>query len=103
MDRVLTLELVRVTERAAIAAAMVRGRGDEQLADQAAVDAMRAELNRLDVRGRIVIGEGERDEAPMLYRRRGGRHGRGAGGRHRRRPARRARRSAPRTCRTRSP
>ena len=46
---------------------MVRGRGDEKLADQAAVDAMRAELNRLDVRGRVVIGEGERDEAPMLY------------------------------------
>jgi len=67
MDRVLTLELVRVTERAAIAAALVRGRGDERLADQAAVDAMRTELNRLRVRGRIVIGEGERDEAPMLY------------------------------------
>ena len=67
MDRVLTLELVRVTERAAIAAAMVRGRGDEQLADQAAVDAMRTELNRLRIRGRVVIGEGERDEAPMLY------------------------------------
>jgi fructose-1,6-bisphosphatase II / sedoheptulose-1,7-bisphosphatase len=67
MDRVLTLELVRVTERAAIAAAMVRGRGDEKLADQAAVDAMRTELNRLSIRGRVVIGEGERDEAPMLY------------------------------------
>jgi fructose-1,6-bisphosphatase II / sedoheptulose-1,7-bisphosphatase len=67
MDRRLTLEIVRVTERAAVAAAMVRGRGDEILADQAAVDAMRNELNRLDVEGRIVIGEGERDEAPMLY------------------------------------
>ena len=67
MDRVLTLELVRVTERAAVAAAMVRGRGDEQLADQAAVEAMRTELNRLKIRGRVVIGEGERDEAPMLY------------------------------------
>ncbi|MYZ48505.1 class II fructose-bisphosphatase [Propylenella binzhouense] len=67
MDRVLTLELVRVTERAAVAAAMVRGRGDEKLADQAAVDAMRTELNRLDIKGRVVIGEGERDEAPMLY------------------------------------
>jgi fructose-1,6-bisphosphatase II / sedoheptulose-1,7-bisphosphatase len=67
MDRVLTLELVRVTERAAIAAAMVRGRGDEQLADQAAVDAMWEELNRLNVRGRIVLGTGERDGAPKLY------------------------------------
>ena len=67
MDRVLTLELVRVTERAAIAAALLRGRGDEKAADQAAVDAMRTELNRLRIRGRIVIGEGERDEAPMLY------------------------------------
>jgi fructose-1,6-bisphosphatase II / sedoheptulose-1,7-bisphosphatase len=67
MDRVLTLELVRVTERAAIAAAMMRGRGDEKAADQAAVDAMRNELNRLQIRGQVVIGEGERDEAPMLY------------------------------------
>ncbi len=67
MDRVLTLELVRVTERAAVAAAMMCGRGDEKAADQAAVDAMRSELNRLRIRGRVVIGEGERDEAPMLY------------------------------------
>ncbi len=67
MDRVLTLELVRVTERAAIAAAMMRGRGDEKAADQAAVDAMRNELNRLRIRGQVVIGEGERDEAPMLF------------------------------------
>ncbi len=67
MDRMLTLELVRVTERAAIAAACSRGRGDEQVADQAAVDAMWSELNRLDVRGRIVVGEGERDAAPKLY------------------------------------
>ena len=67
MDRVLTLELVRVTERAAIAAAMMRGRGDGKAADQAAVDAMRNELNRLEIRGQVVIGEGERDEAPMLY------------------------------------
>ncbi len=67
MDRVLTLELVRVTERAAIAAALIRGQGDEKAADQAAVDAMRNELNRLKIRGEIVIGEGERDEAPMLY------------------------------------
>ena len=67
MDRVLTLELVRVTERAAVAAAMMCGRGDEMAADQAAVDAMRSELNRIRVKGRVVIGEGERDEAPMLY------------------------------------
>ncbi|MDP2619845.1 MAG: class II fructose-bisphosphatase [Hyphomicrobiales bacterium] len=67
LQRVLTLEVVRVTERAAVAAARLRGRGDEIAADQAAVDAMRRELNRLPVRGTVVIGEGERDEAPMLY------------------------------------
>jgi fructose-1,6-bisphosphatase II / sedoheptulose-1,7-bisphosphatase len=67
LDRILTLELVRVTERAAVAAARLRGRGDEKAADQVAVDAMRAELNRLPSRGTVVIGEGERDEAPMLY------------------------------------
>ena len=67
MDRVLTLELVRVTERAAIAAAALRGRGDERLADRAAVDAMWDELNRLNVRGRIVIGAGEKGEAPKLF------------------------------------
>ena len=67
LDRILTLELVRVTERAAVAAARLRGRGDEKAADQAAVDAMRAELNRLPIKGEVVIGEGERDEAPMLY------------------------------------
>ncbi|MBX3597161.1 MAG: class II fructose-bisphosphatase [Rhizobiaceae bacterium] len=67
LDRVLTMEIVRVTERAAVAAARLRGRGDEKAADQVAVDAMRAELNRLPIRGTVVIGEGERDEAPMLY------------------------------------
>lgn len=67
LDRNLTLELVRVTERAAVAAARWRGRGDEMGADQAAVDAMRSELNRLAVRGRVVIGEGERDAVPMLF------------------------------------
>ncbi|SFL01389.1 fructose-1,6-bisphosphatase II / sedoheptulose-1,7-bisphosphatase [Mesorhizobium albiziae] len=67
LDRILTLELVRVTERAAVAAARLRGRGDEMAADQVAVDAMRSELNRLPIRGTVVIGEGERDEAPMLY------------------------------------
>jgi fructose-1,6-bisphosphatase II / sedoheptulose-1,7-bisphosphatase len=67
LDRILTLELVRVTERAAVAAARLRGRGDEYAADQAAVDAMRAELKRLPINGVVVIGEGERDEAPMLF------------------------------------
>lgn len=67
LDRILTLELVRVTERAAVAAARLRGRGDEKAADQVAVDAMRSELNRLPIAGTVVIGEGERDEAPMLY------------------------------------
>jgi fructose-1,6-bisphosphatase II / sedoheptulose-1,7-bisphosphatase len=67
LDRILTLEIVRVTERAAVAAARLRGRGDENAADQAAVDAMRRELNRLPIRGVVRIGEGERDEAPMLY------------------------------------
>jgi fructose-1,6-bisphosphatase II / sedoheptulose-1,7-bisphosphatase len=67
LDRILTLELVRVTERAAVAAARLRGRGDELAADQAAVDAMRAELGRLPIDGTVVIGEGERDQAPMLF------------------------------------
>ena len=67
LDRILVQELGRVTEAAAVAAARVRGQGDEKLADQAAVDAMRTELNRLPIDGRVVIGEGERDEAPMLY------------------------------------
>lgn len=67
LDRNLTLELARVTERAAVAAARWRGRGDEMSADQAAVDAMRSELNRLAIRGRVVIGEGERDAVPMLF------------------------------------
>jgi fructose-1,6-bisphosphatase II / sedoheptulose-1,7-bisphosphatase len=67
LDRILTMEIVRVTERAAVAAARWRGRGDEKSADQAAVDAMRKELNRLPIDGTVVIGEGERDEAPMLF------------------------------------
>jgi fructose-1,6-bisphosphatase II / sedoheptulose-1,7-bisphosphatase len=67
MDRVLTLELVRATERAAIAAAAHRGRGDEQLADQAAVEAMWRELNRLNVRGRIVIGASEGQDGGKLF------------------------------------
>jgi len=67
MDRVLTLEAVRVTEAAALQASLLIGRGDEKAADQAAVDAMRRALNTLPIRGTVVIGEGERDEAPMLY------------------------------------
>ncbi|WP_421850748.1 class II fructose-bisphosphatase [Oricola sp.] len=67
LTRELSIELARVTERAAVAAARLRGRGDEKAADQVAVDAMRAELNRLSIQGTVVIGEGERDEAPMLY------------------------------------
>ena len=67
LDRMLTLEIARVTEAAAVAAARLRGRGDEKAADQAAVDAMRRELSRLPINGRVVIGEGERDEAPMLF------------------------------------
>ncbi|HYD46192.1 MAG TPA: class II fructose-bisphosphatase [Phenylobacterium sp.] len=67
LDRGLVLDAVRVTEIAAIAAWKLVGRGDEKAADQAAVDAMRTALNDLEIDGEIVIGEGERDEAPMLY------------------------------------
>src|SRR6202171_3109735 len=67
LERILSLEIVRVTERAAVSAARLCGRGDEKAADQAAVDAMRRELNKLPIDGAVVIGEGERDEAPMLF------------------------------------
>ena len=67
MDRNLALELVRVTEAAALAAARWMGKGDKIAADQAAVDAMRKAFNAVDIDGTVVIGEGERDEAPMLY------------------------------------
>jgi fructose-1,6-bisphosphatase II / sedoheptulose-1,7-bisphosphatase len=67
MDRNLALEAVRVTEAAALSASRLMGRGDEKAADQAAVDAMRQALNSLSIEGTVVIGEGERDEAPMLY------------------------------------
>ena len=67
LDRVLVLEMVRVTEAAAMAAAKLAGRGDEKAADHVAVEAMRAALNELPMDGTVVIGEGERDEAPMLY------------------------------------
>jgi fructose-1,6-bisphosphatase II / sedoheptulose-1,7-bisphosphatase len=66
-DRLLSLGLARVSEAAALASANWVGRGDEKAADQAAVDAMRRQLNLLDINGVVVIGEGERDEAPMLY------------------------------------
>jgi fructose-1,6-bisphosphatase II / sedoheptulose-1,7-bisphosphatase len=66
-DRMLSLGLARVSEAAAIASARLIGRGDQKAADQVAVDAMRSQLNMLDIRGTVVIGEGERDEAPMLY------------------------------------
>ena len=67
LDRVLVLEVARVTEAAAVAAARFRGCGNEKAADKAAVDAMRRELGRVSVRGTVVIGEGEMDEAPMLF------------------------------------
>src|SRR3954462_12359001 len=67
LERVLSIEIVRVTERAAVSAARLRGRGAEKAADQAAVDAMRRELNNLPIHGTVVIGEGELDEAPMLF------------------------------------
>ncbi len=67
LERPLTLEVVRVTEAAALASARFMGLGDEKAADQAAVDAMRRTLNLLPISGKVVIGEGERDEAPMLY------------------------------------
>ncbi|MDO5368940.1 class II fructose-bisphosphatase [Paracoccus sp. (in: a-proteobacteria)] len=66
-DRMLSLGLARVSEAAAHASARLIGRGDEKAADQAAVNAMRDQLNKLDIRGVVVIGEGERDEAPMLF------------------------------------
>ena len=67
LDRVLVLEMVRVTEAAAIAASALIGRGDEKAADAAAVEAMRRAFDELHIDGTVVIGEGERDEAPMLY------------------------------------
>jgi fructose-1,6-bisphosphatase II / sedoheptulose-1,7-bisphosphatase len=67
LDRVLVMEMVRVTEAAAIAASLLVGRGDEKAADAAAVEAMRKAFDELEIDGTVVIGEGERDEAPMLY------------------------------------
>ena len=67
IERILTLEIVRVTERAAVSSARLRGHGKDKASDQAAVDAMRRELNKLPIDGTVVIGEGELDEAPMLF------------------------------------
>ena len=67
LERILSLEIVRVTERAAVSSARLRGHGNEKAADQAAVDAMRRELNKLPIDGTVVIGEGARDEAPLLF------------------------------------
>src|SRR4026207_1224273 len=67
IERILSLEIVRVTERAAVSSARLRGHGNEKAADQAAVDAMRRELNKLPSDGRVVVGEGGGDEAPMLF------------------------------------
>ena len=90
LDRVLVLEMVRVTEAAAVAASKLIGRGDEKAADHAAVEAMRAALNTLDIDGTVVIGEGERDEAPMLFigEKVGAAQGHGPAHRHRARSAR---------------
>src|SRR5438552_1602066 len=66
-DRNLALEVVRITEAAALASARLMGRGDRKLADHVAVEAMRKAFDVIDIRGTVVIGEGERDEAPMLY------------------------------------
>ncbi len=89
VDRNLALELVRVTEAAALAASRWIGRGDKNAADGAAVEAMRRAFDTVAISGTVVIGEGEKDEAPMLYiaRRSGLRHGRGGRGGHRGRSA----------------
>ena len=77
IERNLGLDLVRVTETAAMAAARWMGRGDKEKADQAAVDGMRAHLATLDIDGVVIIGEGEKDQAPMLYNGETGRHRQG--------------------------
>ena len=102
-DRNLALELVRVTEAAALAAGRYVGRGDKEAADQAAVDGMHAVLHTIHMDGIVVIGEGEKDEAPMLANGEEVGDGSTAAGRHRRRPARGHARCARWACRTRSP
>ena len=101
-DRNLALELVRVTEAAALAAARLVGRGDKLAADQAAVDAMRFVLDSVPMDGLVVIGEGEKDEAPMLYNGEQIGNGEPPRGRHRRRPARGHAPDGARACRARS-
>ena len=103
LERILTIEIVRVTERAAVSAARLRGRGDEKAADQAAVDAMRRELNKLPIDGTVVIGEGELRRGADAVHRREGRQQARPEGRYRGRSARRHDACAPRTCRARSP
>ena len=102
-DRNLALELVRVTESAATFASRWIGRGDKIAADQAAVDAMRLMLDTVSMRGVVVIGEGEKDEAPMLFN--GEQVGRRRRGPRSTSPSTRSRaRASPRSgCRTRSP
>ena len=102
-DRNLALELVRVTEAAALQAARWIGRGDKEAADQAAVDGMHAVLHTVHMDGIVVIGEGEKDEAPMLHNGEQRRRRLAAGGRHRRRPARGHAACARWAARTRSP
>ena len=107
MEQLLALEMVRVTEAAAIASARFMGRGERDEADRAATEAMRRTMDETDIAGTIVIGEGERDEAPMLYiGEQVGRHdgdGGGRGRRHRGRPARGHEPRRDRAGRTRSP
>ena len=90
MESLLSREFLRVVEEAAIAAARTMGQGDRKGSDRVAVEAMRKAMDTLPMRGTVVIGEGERDEAPMLYigEKVGRGHSRGPRGRHRRRPAR---------------
>jgi fructose-1,6-bisphosphatase II len=83
VEQLLALEMVRVTEEAAIASARAMGRGDRNGADKLATEAMRSTMEEIDFAGRIVIGEGERDEAPMLYIGEGRRGGPRAASRHR--------------------
>ena len=102
-DRNLALELVRVTEAAALAAGRWVGMGDKEAADQAAVDGMHAVLHTIHMDGIVVIGEGEKDEAPMLANGEQVGDGSLAAGRHRRRPARGHHACARAGCPTRSP
>ena len=102
LERILSIEIVRVTERAAVSAARLRGHGKDKASDQAAVDAMRRELNKLPIDGTVVIGEGELRRGADAVHRREGRHQDRPQGRYRGRSAGRHRRCAPRTCRARS-